>query len=168
MTEDAYESWRAEEPAWKAISKLPRAQETVDIIMKDDTVEVWSRGGGLNRYDLESGSLVEQKIIVDDDFILAVYHESNNYLLLLNDSHIAMYDGEKITLKAKLSGPIQDASWDVDKQGWNICGWREIIFLSTNSYNRYSIDEIPIYHDIKKNLVLCNDAKWLNLHLEEE
>ena len=132
MTKDAHEKWRSEEPSWNKLSKSPRAEETVNVIMNDDFVEIWSRGGGVNRYDHENGNLIEQKIIEIDGFLLNVYNHSKNYLLQFNDGYIALFDGENILLKAKLSGPISDAYWSENRQGWYISGWREIIFLSKN------------------------------------
>ena len=80
MTKDAHEKWRSEEPSWNKLSKYPRAEETVNVIMNDDFVEIWSRGGGVNRYDHENGNLIEQKIIEIDGFLLNVYNHSKNYL----------------------------------------------------------------------------------------
>jgi hypothetical protein len=168
MTEDAYETWRSEEPSWKSIAKLPRSEETISIIMKENEVEIWSRGGGMNRYDMENGLLTEQKVIDTEGFLLSVYQDSNNYLFQLNDGQVAMFDGEKIVLKAKLSGPIQTAYWDNENEGWHISGWREIIFISATSSERISIGEIAVYYDDDKKYVLCNDAKWYDLSLKEE
>ena len=168
MTKDAHEKWRSEEPSWNKLSKYPRAEETVNVVMNDDFVEVWSRGGGINRYDHESGKLIEQKIIEIDGFLLNVHHFSNNYLLQLNDGYVALFDGEKIFLKAKLSGPISDAYWSDSKQGWYISGWREVIFLSRNEYLRTEIAELPVYYDQKRKIALCNDSNWYHVQLNDE
>ena len=146
MTKDAHEKWRSEEPSWNKLSKYPRAEETVNVIMNDDFVEIWSRGGGVNRYDHENGNLIEQKIIEIDGFLLNVYNHSKNYLLQLNDGYIALFDGENILLKAKLSGPISDAYWSENRQGWYISGWREIIFLSKNSFYHHHYHFLHIFH----------------------
>jgi len=168
MTIDAYEKWRSVEPSWSKLSKYPRAEESVNVIMNGEVVEVWSRGLGVNRYDHESGKLIEQKIIEVDGFLLNVYHDSSNYLLQLNDNFIALYDGEKIFLKAKLSGPINDATWNESRQGWYISGWREIIFISKNEYQRKEIAELPVYYDSKRNIALCNDSNWYYVQLNDE
>ena len=168
MTKDAHEKWRSEEPSWSKLSKYPRAEETVNVIMNGDFVEVWSRGGGLNRYDPVSGNLVEQKVIEIDGFLSDVYHDSKNYLLQLNDGYVALFDGEKIFLKAKLSGPISTAYWSETSQGWYISGWREIIFLSKNEYLRKELAELPVYYDNKRKIALCNDSNWYRVQLSDE
>ena len=168
MTKDAHEKWRSEEPSWNKLSKYPRAEETVNVIMNDDFVEIWSRGGGVNRYDHENGNLIEQKIIEIDGFLLNVYHHSKNYLLQLNDGYIALFDGENILLKAKLSGPISDAYWSENRQGWYISGWREIIFLSKNEYQRKELVELPVYYDHKRKIALCNDSNWYHVQINDE
>jgi hypothetical protein len=168
MTMDALEKWRSEEPSWKKLERYPRSQETVNVIMSEKCVEVWSRGGGINRYDHENGSLIENIIIGIDGFLLKVFHGSNNYLLQLNDGYVALFDGEKITLKAKLSGPISNAKWSETSGGWFISGWREIIFLSNNSYQRKELQEIPVYYDGKRKIALCNDSNWYKVQLDEE
>ena len=168
MTKDAHEKWRSEEPSWNKLSKYPRAEETVNVIMNDDFVEIWSRGGGVNRYDHENGSLIEQKIIEIDGFLLNVYNHSKNYLLQLNDGYIALFDGENILLKAKLSGPISDAYWSENRQGWYISGWREIIFLSKNEYQRKELVELPVYYDHKRKIALCNDSNWYHVQINDE
>lgn len=168
MTKDAHEKWRSEEPSWNKLSKYPRAEETVNVIMNDDFVEIWSRGGGVNRYDHENGNLIEQKIIEIDGFLLNVYNHSKNYLLQLNDGYIALFDGENILLKAKLSGPISDAYWSENRQGWYISGWREIIFLSKNEYQRKELVELPVYYDHRRKIALCNDSNWYHVQINDE
>lgn len=168
MTKDAHEKWRSEEPSWNKLSKYPRAEETVNVIMNDDFVEIWSRGGGVNRYDHENGNLIEQKIIEIDGFLLNVYNHSKNYLLQLNDGYIALFDGENILLKAKLSGPISDAYWSENRQGWYISGWREIIFVSKNEYQRKELVELPVYYDHRRKIALCNDSNWYHVQINDE
>lgn len=168
MTKDAHEKWRSEEPSWNKLSKYPRAEETVNVIMNDDFVEIWSRGGGINRYDHENGNLIEQKIIEIDGFLLNVYNHSKNYLLQLNDGYIALFDGENILLKAKLSGPISDAYWSENRQGWYISGWREIIFVSKNEYQRKELVELPVYYDHRRKIALCNDSNWYHVQINDE
>ena len=168
MTKDAHEKWRSEEPSWNKLSKYPRAEETVNVIMNDDFVEIWSRGGGVNRYDHENGNLIEQKIIEIDGFLLNVYHHSKNYLLQLNDGYIALFDGENILLKAKLSGPISDAYWSENRQGWYISGWRELIFLSKNEYQRKELVELHVYYDHRRKIALCNDSNWYHVQINDE
>ena len=168
MTVDAHEKWRSEEPSWKELSKLPRAGETVNAIMKKETVEVWSRGGGVNIYNLDNGSIIEQKVIKLDGFLLSIYHDSDNYLLQLNDGQVVLYDGENIILRAKLSGPISNASWNASKKGWYISGWREVIFLSTSTYQRKELIEIPVYYDYKRKIALCNDSNWYDVNFVDE
>lgn len=168
MTMDALEKWRSEEPSWNKLAKYPRSQETVNVIMNDKYVEVWSRGGGLNRYDHENGSLVENIILDLDGFILDVYHDSNNYLLKLNDGFVALFDGEKIILKAKLSGPVSNVAWCESTDGWYISGWREIVFLSQNNFKRMELEEIPVYYDYSRKIAMCNDSNWYRVQFDDE
>lgn len=168
MTMDAYENWRSEEPSWNKISKYPRSQETINVIMTEKFVEIWSRGGGINRYDYDTGALVESSILEIDGFILKVFHNNGSYLLQLNDGYVALYDGEIIQLRAKLSGPITNAIWSESSKGWFISGWREIIFLSNNLHQRKELLEIPVYYDYNKKIALCNDSNWYKVQLNDE
>jgi hypothetical protein len=168
MTHDAHEIWRQKEPQWRQLSKLPRAQETVKAIVKEDVVEIWSRGMGLNRYDIESGDLLSSEIINGEGFILDVYNDGNKYLLQLNDNEVVILEGKNIILRARLSGPISDAYWSEKEQGWYISGWREIVLLTVNNFEKITLDEIPVFYDDIKKLALFNDAKWRKVSFGEE
>ena len=168
MSVDAHEKWRCKEPQWRQLSKLPKAEETVDVIVKQDSVEIWSRGLGVNRYNLESGDLESSDVINSDGFLLNVFNFGEKYLLQLNDNEVAMLDGKNITLRARLSGPISDAYWCEKKQGWYISGWREIVFLAQNDFSKTTLDELPIYYDDARNLALFNDSQWRHVSLGEE
>ncbi len=168
MTHDAHEIWRQKEPQWRQLSKLPRAQETVKAIVKEDVVEIWSRGMGLNRYDIESGDLLSSDVINGEGFILDVYNDGNKYLLQLNDNEVVMLEGNNIILRARLSGPVSDAYWSEKEQGWYISGWREIVLLTVNNFEKITLDEIPVFYDDARKLALFNDAKWRQVSFGEE
>tara|TARA_B100000459_G_C8581159_1_gene203353 strand:- start:91 stop:1023 length:933 start_codon:yes stop_codon:yes gene_type:complete len=168
MTQDAHEIWRRKEPQWRQLSKLPRAQETVKAIVKEDVVEIWSRGMGLNRYDIQSGDLISSDVIDCEGFILDVYNDGDKYLLQLNDNEVAMLEGNNIILRARLSGPVSDAYWSENEQGWYISGWREIILLTVNNFEKITLDEIPVFYDNVRKLALFNDAKWRKVSFGEE
>ena len=168
MTHDAHEIWRQKEPQWRQLSKLPRAQETVKAIVKEDVVEIWSRGMGLNRYDIESGDLLSSDVINGEGFILDVYNDGNKYLLQLNDNEVVMLEGNNIILRARLSGPVSDAYWSEKEQGWYISGWREIVLLTVNNFEKITLDEIPVFYDDVRKLALFNDAKWRQVSFGEE
>lgn len=168
MTHDAHEIWRQKEPQWRQLSKLPRAQETVKAIVKEDVVEIWSRGMGLNRYDIESGDLLSSDVIDGEGFILDVYNDGNKYLLQLNDNEVVMLEGNNIILRARLSGPVSDAYWSEKEQGWYISGWREIVLLTVNNFEKITLDEIPVFYDDVRKLALFNDAKWRQVSFGEE
>ena len=136
--------------------------------MAEKFVEIWSRGGGINRYDHDTGTLVESTILEIEGFILKVFHNNGNYLLQLNDGYVALYDGEIIQVRAKLSGPITSAVWCESSKGWFISGWREIIFLSNNFHQRKELQEIPVYYDYKRKITLCNDSNWYKVQLNDE
>jgi len=168
MTHDAHEIWRQKEPQWRQLSKLPRSQETVKAIVKEDVVEIWSRGMGLNRYDIESGDLLSSDVIDGEGFILDVYNDGNKYLLQLNDNEVVMLEGNNIILRARLSGPVSDAYWSEKEQGWYISGWREIVLLTVNNFEKITLDEIPVFYDDIRKLALFNDAKWRQVSFGEE
>ena len=168
MTHDAHEIWRSKEPQWKQLSKLPRAQETVKLIVKEDMLEIWSRGMGVNQYDLETGEILSSEVVDSEGFLLDVFNSGERYLLQMNDNEVVILEGRNIVLRARLSGPISDAFWSEKKQGWFLTGWREIVFLSINRFSKITLDELPIYYDNIRKIALFNDSKWRNIELDEE
>ncbi len=168
MTHDAHEKWRRKEPHWNQLSKLPRAQETVKLIVKEKILEIWSKGMGVNEYDLETGDILSSEVIDNEGFLLNVFNSGEKYLLQLNDNEVAMLEGKNIILRAKLSGPVSDAFWCDNKKGWYLSGWREIIFLSVSHFTKITLDEIPVYYDNIRKVALFNDSKWRNIILDEE
>ena len=104
-----------------------------------------------------------------DGYVNQVYKTGQNYLILYNNSHIALYENDKVVLNAKLSGPISYAEWNESEQGWHIAGWRELLFLSTTKQKRIQLQEIAVFIDGDKGLYLCNNGQWdiIDAHEEE-
>ena len=89
LSVDAIENWRAPEPSWKKLAKIPRAMETVGTTCDEQYFEVWSKGGGIIRFDNQSGKTIESKIIPLDGYLEGVFKHDEHYLLQLNNSIIA-------------------------------------------------------------------------------
>ena len=126
----------------------------------DETLEIWSKGGGVIRYDAITGKIVNQEILPIDGFLNQVYKHNEHYLMLYNNSNIALYEDGKVLVNAKLSGPISYAEWSESDQGWHIAGWREIVFIASDNQKRIPLQEIAVFIDAENGLYLCNDGKW--------
>ena len=168
LSVDAIENWRSPEPSWKKLAKIPRAMETVGTTCDEQYFESWSKGGGIIRFDIQSGKTIESKIIPIDGYLEAVFKHGEHYLLQLNNSTIAIYEAGEIKLTAKLSGPINYAEWSEDDQGWHIAGWRELAFISAKTMSRTQLSEIAVYIDSNSGIYLCNDGTWDIIDAQEE
>ena len=168
LSVDAIENWRSPEPTWKKLAKIPRAMETVGTTCDEQYFESWSKGGGIIRFDIQSGKTIESKIIPIDGYLEAVFKHGEHYLLQLNNSIIAIYEAGEIKLTAKLSGPINYAEWSEDDQGWHIAGWRELAFISAKTMSRTQLSEIAVYIDGNSGIYLCNDGTWDIIDAQEE
>ena len=116
----------------------------------------------------ETFGQIDQEILPLDGFLNQVYKCGEHYLLLFNNSNIALYENGKVLLNAKLSGPINYAEWSESEQGWHIAGWRELVFISTEKQNRIQLKELAVFVDSQNGLYLCNDGKWDIIDSTEE
>ena len=168
MSINAIENWRSPEPFWPSLEKIPRAMETVDTTCDEEFFEIWSKGGGMARYNVANGTIMEKKVFDIDGYIQQVYKHGENYLLLVNNSTILMLKHDQIIITAKLSGPIKHAEWCEKTLAWHIAGWRELALLSPSKQNRLPIKEIGVFIDAKTGLYLCNDGRWEIFEQSEE
>lgn len=157
---NSVENWRASEPSWPELVKVPRASETVAATCNDDVYEIWSKGGGVIRYNVNNGAVIGQEILPIDGYLNQIFHHNEHYLMLYNNSNIALYENGEVLMNAKLSGPISHADWSNEEQGWYIAGWRELVFISTERQSRIPLNEIAVYVDAATGLYLCNDGTW--------
>ena len=168
LSVNSVENWRSAEPSWPKLAKIPRAMETIATACDSESYEIWSKGGGLIRYDVKTGKVIEQKILPIDGYLNQVYKHGEHHLILYNNSHVALYENGEVVLNAKLSGPISYAEWSDIEQGWHVAGWRELLILSTTKQNRIQLDEIAVFIDAATGLYLCNDGKWDIIDIQEE
>ena len=168
LSTNSVENWRAPEPNWPKLAKIPRAMETVATTCSDETFEIWSKGGGLIIFDVKSGDIIEQKILGLDGYVNQVFKDGEHHLILYNNSHVALYENGEVVLNAKLSGPINYAEWDDKRKGWHIAGWRELLFLSLSKQDRIPLQEIAVFIDAKTGLYLCNNGVWDIVDSQEE
>ena len=160
LSENSVENWRSSEPYWSKLSKIPRASETVAMTCDEKVLEIWSKGGGVIRYDIETGKIINQEILPIDGFLNQVYKHDKHYLMLYNNTNIGIYEDGRVLVNAKLSGPISYAEWSDLEQGWHIAGWRELVFIATDNQKRIPLKEIAVFVDATNGLYLCNDGKW--------
>ena len=145
---------------WPKLAKIPRAEDIVATVCDDEVYEIWSKGGGVIRYDVMSGDIINQEVLPIDVYLNEVYKHGDNYLILYNNSTIALMKDGDVQLNAKLSGPISYAEWCEENHGWQIAGWRELIFVSTKEHKRTALQEIAVFVDAKTGFYLCNDGVW--------
>lgn len=160
LSVNSIENWRSSEPSWKKLMKIPRAMETIASTCDDEKFEIWSKGGGLIRYDVKSGAILHKDTISLDGYLNKVFMHNENYLLLFNNSNIVLYEDSEVVLNAKLSGPITHADWCNEQGGWYVAGWREILFISKDTQRRIPLEEIAVFVEAKTGLYLCNDGNW--------
>ena len=58
---NSVENWRSAEPKWPKLAKIPRAMETIATTCDDEIYEIWSKGGGVIRYDVKTGKKLTKK-----------------------------------------------------------------------------------------------------------
>ena len=160
LSVNSVENWRSPEPSWPKLAKIPRAEDIVATVCDDEVYEIWSKGGGVIRYDVMSGDIINQEVLPIDGYLNEVYKHGDNYLILYNNSTIALMKDGDVQLNAKLSGPISYAEWCEENHGWQIAGWRELIFVSTKEHKRTALQEIAVFVDAKTGFYLCNDGVW--------
>ncbi len=165
---NSVENWRSPEPTWTKLAKIPRAMDVVATTCNDDTMEIWSKGGGMIQYDVKTGKIIDQRVLPIDGYLNQVYKTGEHHLILYNNSHVALYEDGEIMLNAKLSGPVSYAEWNEIEQGWHLAGWRELLFLSTTRQNRIQLQEIAVFIDSKSGIYLCNNGKWDIIDTQEE
>ena len=106
------------------ISKLPRGDEIVAITI-DDTVNLWTRGGGCAKISCEDGSEIEKDYLEIIGNITQVFL-GDIHLLCTSEGEIWAYDGEKIQQIAIIDKPIRDAVFD---ETWRFLTWEGDLIL---------------------------------------
>lgn len=163
MGNDAGEHWRVELPIWPELKKLPRANDIVAATLHRNALKVWSRGGGSNSYDLETGDLISTHVFAYDGVLQEVHSTNQSELLVYdNGSLVWLADGE-VQAEGRLAGPVQHAFWNEREAAWRIAGWREELYLSSQGFERTAMREIPVHildHNDRVYLLL-NNGHWV-------
>ena len=124
IDKDANELWRIANPEFSEISKLPRGDEIVAITI-NDTVNLWTRGGGCAKISCEDGSEVEKDCLEIIGNITQVYL-GDVHLLCTSEGEIWGYDGENVHQIAIIDKPIRDAVFD---ETWRFLTWEGDLIL---------------------------------------
>tara|TARA_B110000459_G_scaffold203987_1_gene263169 strand:- start:7081 stop:8058 length:978 start_codon:yes stop_codon:yes gene_type:complete len=166
MGNDAGEHWRIELPTWPELTKLPRANDVVTAAFDNGLLKVWSRGGGTQSYDVETGDLVSTNVNHYDGVLEHVYCQHGQELHVYDNGSVVWRTEGMALIDAKLSGPVQHAFWSESEKAWRIAGWREELFLSTDGLKTSKMHEIPVHilYNKGKTYLLLNDGSWLHSH----
>ena len=135
IDKDANELWRIANPDFKEISKLPRGDEIIAITI-DDTVNLWTRGGGYAQISCADGSRIEERCLAIIGNITQVF-QGDVHLLCTSEGEIWAYDGDKIQQVALIDKPIRDA---VFEKVWRFLTWEGDLILEPIQKNvRYDL-----------------------------
>lgn len=138
IDDNGEEQWRASLPA----DENDRRNLVVDLVrdghgfiatMRDGTRCMVTREGVL---PLESESV--------DYPLEAVFHGEGSRLLVTTDHTVHWVEGGHTLLMAKLSGPVGEAVWSVNREAWCIGGWRERVELTRNGHRRWPCNELDV------------------------
>jgi hypothetical protein len=137
IDKDANELWRIANPEFKEISKLPRGNEIVAITI-DDTVNLWTRGGGCAKISCEDGKEIENSCLPIIGNVTQVFR-GDVHLLCTSEGEIWGYDGDDLQQIAVVDKPIRDAVFD---EIWRFLTWEGDLILEPLQKNtRY---ELPV------------------------
>ena len=164
MGRDAGEHWRVELPTWAELKKLPRANDIVSITHSKDQLKVWSRGGGTQSYDVDSGDLLSTGVFHYDGVLQQVYADGIHELLVYDDGAVVWLNGDVTMVEGKLAGPVQHAFWNESEQAWRVAGWREELRFSTDGVERTKMPEIPVHilSVEERVMMLLNNGEWID------
>ena len=160
---NAKEHWRVGPPEWGYPKQRPRNEEMVALHLEDETYTITSRGGRVQRRSLESGALKEEFLLKGVEAPLEHhFRHANQHLVCTATGTVYWIEDQEIKQQVKLSGPVQSAMWDTERQGWRIAGWREEAILSASLTDRRATKELPIHICAIKGcaFVLFNDGSW--------
>jgi hypothetical protein len=137
IDKEANELWRIANPDFKEMSKLPRGNEIIAITI-DDTVNLWTRGGGCAKMSCEDGTQIENTCLPIIGNVTQVFR-GDIHLLCTSEGEIWGYDGEDLQQIALIDKPIRDAVFD---DIWRFLTWEGDLILEPLQKNpRY---ELPV------------------------
>ncbi len=137
IDKEANELWRIASPEFEEISKLPRGSEIIAITI-DDTVNLWTRGGGYAQISCKDGSQIEKNCLDIKGNITQVFR-GDVHLLCTSDGEIWAYDGDLPQQIAIIDKPIRDAVFD---ETWRFLTWEGDLILEPLQKN--SRDDLPV------------------------
>ena len=109
-------------------------------------VLVTSRGGRVQRRTLDTGQLLEEHLFEGVEAPLEHHFKHGEHdLLCTTDGMVTWLANMAVVQQAQLSGPVQDATWDEQLNGWRVAGWREEVVVSPTILDRRATDELPVH-----------------------
>lgn len=160
---NAEEHWRMPSPEWSYPKRRPRNEETIALHVHNNECWVTSRGGRVQRRTLDTGQLLEEHLFEGVEAPLEHHFKHGEHdLLCTTDGMVTWLANMAVVQQAQLSGPVQDATWDEQLNGWRVAGWREEVVVSPTILDRRATDELPV-HIVPTGdgaLVLYNDGSW--------
>ncbi len=140
VNSDSDEVWRRKPITWTSLDELPDGDVIVSMMSMNDSIWVFSLGGGWAEIDALDGSSIRTGVMDFKSSVNQVWNGAENeWLFGLSHNRIAWWKPEENGLQfANVNGPIQDAKWG--DGCWLITGWREDIVWSNQNTSSESAD----------------------------
>ena len=139
---DSNEIWRIPEIKW--LKKLKNANVIVSIEITEKGILVWSKAAEWFLINKESGEIIKNGQIEFQNILEKIFVHEDKRLLCSPDGFVLWVDNlnPESMLDMKQKGPVHDAKWDLEKDCWRICQWRDDILWSRSEITKSSRDEI--------------------------
>ncbi len=156
ITHDSEELWRIPEIKWQ--NKVESANIVASMEITEEGLLIWSKGAEWVLLDGGSGELLARGKIEFDYVLERVFTSENKRLLCSAEGFVLWIDELKSenTKIIKEKGPVHDAKWDFELQGWRICLWRKDILWSESILENHDREDIGM-------AVLENNDSWIVL-----
>jgi len=159
---DSNEVWRRKALEWPELSDLPDGSVVVEIISTEDSIWVFSLGGGYAELNAADGEIIEQGILRFKAKVERVWHGEGEWMFGLSHKKIARWQPEQGISKILFTtGPVQHAIWH--GREWWMTGWREDLIWDQEGLRRKPRPEIGIHllrHPDHGPMVLDNIGQW--------
>ena len=159
---ESNELWRIPEIKWK--NKIKNANIIISIEITDKGLLVWSKAAEWFLINKDNGEILENGQVEFENILEKVFVYENKRLLCSPNGFVLWIEDldSQNPLKMKQKGPVHDAKWDLEKNCWRICQWREDILWSKSEIQKSNRKEIgkSVFKHKEKWIVLENSGSF--------